>query len=321
MHMIKKNSEQHSHDHSSDHDHDHSESHHPHGSHHHASDRMGWALVLNLSFAIIEFIGGYLTNSVAILSDAIHDFGDALAILIAIGLEKISHRKSTEKFTYGFQRFSVLGALITGVVLLVGSAFVLGQAIPRLWNPVQPNSDGMLLLALLGVAINGWAAYKVSKGSSLNERMIMLHMLEDLFGWILVFLGATVMKFWDIPILDPILAIMLSIWVLINVFRNLREAMKVFLMGSPDPVLTKKVFDRLISFPEICGVHHTHIWSLDGEKHIFTGHLVFHSGATHTEVEQVKASVKIALREFGILEATLEVEYEDAPCSDPQHQS
>ncbi|MFM6928252.1 MAG: cation diffusion facilitator family transporter, partial [Bdellovibrio sp.] len=184
------------------HSHSHSGHHHHHHSHGAVIGRMRFAFVLNLGFALVELVGGYLTNSVAIMSDALHDFGDALAMIIAIVMEKVSHKSSDQKFSYGYRRFSVLGAVITGMVLIVGSIFILIEAIPRLINPQQVHANGMLLLAVLGVAINGFAALRVSKGTSLNEKMLMWHMIEDVLGWVMVLFGALIMKFFDIPQID-----------------------------------------------------------------------------------------------------------------------
>jgi len=280
---------------------------------------MKLALALNLGFACIELVGGLWTNSVAILSDALHDFGDALAVLLAIVLEKVSHKKSDTSFSYGYRRFSTLGAVITGVVLVLGSIFILIEAVPRLLNPQQPHADGMILLAVLGVAVNGFAAYRVSHGSSLNERMLMWHMLEDVIGWALVLIGAIVMKFYHLPQLDAGMAIALALWILYNVFRNLREAVKIFLMAQPTQVQAAEVEAAIRGLDKVEDVHHGHLWSLDGENHIYTAHIVLGPMATVADMEAVKAEVKKLVKEFGIVEATIETEVSGAACIDPEH--
>lgn len=280
---------------------------------------MTFALVLNLTFALVELVGGLWTNSMAILSDALHDFGDATAMLLAIILEKVSHKQSDGSFSYGYRRFSTLGAVLTGMILVVGSIFILVEAVPRLFAPQQPHADGMILLALLGVSVNGYAAYRVSKGESLNEKMLMWHMIEDVLGWVMVLVGAIVMKFFDLPQLDAGMAIALALWILYNVVRNLREAMKVFLMASPSQVSVQEVEAAILKVPNVEGVHHGHLWSLDGEQHIFTGHVVVGAGTTLSQIEKVKMEVKKLVREFGIVEATIETENAGTPCEDPEH--
>lgn len=309
------------------HQHHHSHSHAPHSghSHHHHHSHgavlgnMKWAFFLNLSFSIIELVGGLWTNSVAIMSDALHDFGDALAMALAIGLEKFSHRKSDGHFSYGYRRFSTLGAVITGVILIVGSILILIEAVPRLVNPTQPHANGMIALAVLGLAVNGFAAYKVSRGESLNEKMLMWHMVEDVLGWAMVLVGALVMKFFEVPQLDAAMAIALALWIMYNVFRNLRQAVDVFLMAAPANASVADVVSMVTQVSGVEAVHHGHLWSLDGQNHIFTGHIVVAKDSTAEQISKIKSEIKKKVKELGIIEATLETELFGAECADPEH--
>lgn len=315
MNESKKAQKSHSHSHAHGHSHSHSHA-HAHGG---VVGRMKFALLLNLCFALIELVGGLWTNSVAILSDALHDFGDALAMGSAIFLEKVSHKESDGRFSYGYRRFSTLGAVVTGVVLVAGSIFILIEAVPRLLNPQQPHADGMIILAFLGVAVNGYAAYRVSHGGSLNERMLMWHMIEDVVGWVIVLMGAITMKFFDIPQLDAGMAIILSLWILYNVFRNLKEAMSVFLMATPRHISTEEIAQHIRAIKNVVDIHHDHLWSLDGENHVYSSHVVFHENATIQEMEIAKAEIKKLVRKFGIVEATVETELQGYDCFDPIH--
>lgn len=307
--------------------HSHSHGHGSHGHHHHlpprkegeAVGRFWLAFSLNLGFAIIELIGGMMTNSVAIMSDALHDFGDAAAIGLALGLEKFSHKQSDSDFSYGYRRYSAVAALITGVILVVGAIFILTEAIPRLMNPEPPQADGMLALAFLGLAVNGFAAWRVSKGTSLSERMIVWHLMEDVLGWAVVLIGALVIKFFDLPQVDAILAILLSFWILFNVFRNLRETVRVFLQGVPSQVDVAHLIEHVGELDGVRGLHHVHVWSLDGEQHIFTGHVMVDPSSSLSRIEEIKLAVKELLVGHGISEATLEFEPEGASCFDPKH--
>lgn len=304
--------------HSQAHSHSHSHSHHhAHGA---ILGRMKFAFILNLVFAVIELVGGIWTNSVAILSDALHDFGDAIAVMLAIVMEKLSHKQSDHHFSYGYRRFSTLGAIITGVVLIAGSVVILIEAIPRLMNPQQPETNGMIVLAVLGVAVNGLAAYRISHGTSLNEKMLMWHMIEDVMGWVLVLVGALVMKFFDVPQVDAGLAIALSLWILYNVFQNLKSAMKVFLMASPQGDTLQIVQSEILKINLVRDIHHAHLWSLDGENHVLTIHVVVDPTAGIAEMEKVKSEVKALVRNHGIIEATVETEVLGTVCIDPEHQ-
>ena len=181
------------------------------------------AFILNVSFSIFELIGGVLTNSVAIISDSVHDIGDALSIGISYFLEKKSKKEPDDKYTYGYVRYSILGAVITTVILLVGSTFVIVNSIKRLINPVTINYNGMIIFAVFGVIINFLAAYFTKEGDSLNQKSVNLHMLEDVLGWVVVLIGAIIMKFTDISIIDAIMSILVSLFISINTIKNLKS--------------------------------------------------------------------------------------------------
>lgn len=295
--------------------------HHHHHHHHGASGRLALAFALNLAFALIELVGGILTNSVAITSDALHDFGDAMAIGMALYMEKLSKKKSDSQFSYGYRRASVFSAVLTGVVLLVGSVYIISEAIPRLITPSTPHVEGMIGLALLGLAVNGFAAWRVSKGTSLSERMIVLHLFEDVMGWALVLVGAIVMKFYDVPRIDAILGILLALWIIVNAVRNMKQALRVFFQGVPADLDLGEIEKKILAVPGIRSIHHTHLWSLDGEHHVFTGHLVLEVGTSEARQTEIKREVKTRLKGDHIFEATLEVECEGSECADPNHRS
>lgn len=306
---------------------------HSHGSHHHhhhgsisfdatpaALKRIRWAFLLNLSFAVIQGVGGLYIGSWAILSGALHDFGDSLALGLAYGLEKYSLKGASARYTYGYRRFSALSALLTGLILAVGSLLIIFQT---LWSILQktpevPEAKGMLALAVLGLAVNGFAALKISRGQSLNEKMLLWHLLEDVVGWALVLGGSIALYFFESPWIDPALGLILSLWVLWNVSRNLLETLGVFLQAVP-PHLQ---IDWSALLKQISGVrdaHHVHIWSLDGEAHILTGHIVLEKSFNLSELESVKVRIKEIIQSKGIFESTLEFEGPNENCADPKH--
>lgn len=319
----KSNQCNHSHDNHNHHHHQHHHPNHHHGHHHHlhsASQNLKVAFFLNLIFAVIEIVGGFYTNSIAILSDAVHDLGDSLAIGLAWYLEKYSHKGSDNTFSYGYRRFSTLGALIIGLILVFSSVFILVKAVPRLINPEPTGTFGMLLLAVLGIVVNGYAAFRMSKGSSLNEKMVSWHLLEDLLGWVLVLIGALVIYFFKWYQVDAALAIILAAWIIYNVFSNLRATLSVFLQASPTHLKIEQMELDIGHIPKVKGVHHSHLWSIDGEKHIYTTHVVVGSELTLKEIELVKKSIKRYLQDQGVFESNIEIESSDAECADPQHQ-
>ena len=312
----------HSHSGSSHHHHHHHHGHSHSGHHHHhgVPGQLGLAFFLNLFFAGFEFLGGMWTGSLAITSDAVHDLGDSFAIGIAWYLEKKSKDAGGPDFSYGMRRLSLASALLTGVFLLGGSIVVFFNAVPRLWQSEMPHTDGMVLFAILGVAVNGFAAFRMMRGSSHNERMVYLHLMEDVLGWVAVLFGALLMKVFPLPWIDPLLAILIALWVFWNAFKNLRQTIQIFLQGTPSQFSISSVEKKILEIPEIKSLHHSHVWSIDGENHIFTSHLQLGSDVTMDRAHQLKIEVKKMLKnEFLIFEATLEIEWPHHQCHDPFH--
>ncbi|WJG09643.1 cation diffusion facilitator family transporter [Aliiglaciecola sp. LCG003] len=293
---------------------------HEHSHHHHAhntsSKRIGWAFFLNVSFTIIEFIGGWLTNSTAIMADAVHDLGDSLSIGMAWVLNKLGQKQVSSNFTYGYKRLSLLGALINSVVLIFGSAWVLFEAVPRLAEPQMPHTEGMLLMAIFGMAVNGFAAYKLSGGETLNERVLNWHLFEDVLGWAAVFIVSVVLMFADWPILDPLLSIGFTLFILFNVMRSLKQTVTLFLQASPDRQTQQTLLDALLKLDKVVDVHHVHFWSLDGQNHVLTAHLVLNDLLDGAQLIALKHEVLISLQPFQLAHTTIEFELPSESCRD-----
>jgi cobalt-zinc-cadmium efflux system protein len=290
----------------------HDHAHHTHS--HHSTSNLKVAFFLNLGFTIFEIIGGCYTNSVAILSDAVHDLGDSLSLGLSWYLDGKSKQKSDHVFSFGYQRFSLLGALVNGTVLVIGSIFILSQTLPRLINPETPDAFGMMWIAIVGVLVNGAAVLRIKDGQSLNERMVSWHLLEDVLGWVAVLIVSVVLQFWDIPILDPLLSLLILGIVLFNVIKNLLETFRVFLQAVPKELDVEALEEKVKKIHKVVGVHHTHIWSLDGAQHVLTIHIVIAEVESIKAIIDVKSEVKSLLRETGIQHATIEVEFQDEHC-------
>jgi cobalt-zinc-cadmium efflux system protein len=272
------------------------------------------AFFLNLLFTLIEFVGGILTNSVAILSDAVHDLGDSFSLGLSWYFQKVAKRPRTKEYTYGYKRFSLLGAVINSVVLLVGSVVILVHAIPRLFNPQQPNVEGMLLLAVLGVILNGLAVLRLRKGSSINERVVSLHLLEDVLGWLAVLAGAGIMYFVDAPFIDPLLSIGISLFILYNVFRNMRHSLRIILQGSPVKLDMEQVRKSMLEIDEVQDVHDLHAWSVDGEYNVMTIHVVLLEEKSMEDQQELKIRIRESLSRLGVQHSTIEFELPNEDC-------
>ena len=279
-----------------------------HGHQHTPTERIGVALALNLAFTVVEIVGGLLTNSMAVLSDALHDLGDTISLGLAWHLTRVSRRRGDELFTYGYRRFTLLSALAAAVVLVAGAVIVLAESIPRILSPESTIAPGMLALALLGLAVNGVAALRMRGGTTLNERIVTWHFLEDVLGWAAVLAASVIMMFWDVPILDPVLSVLITVYVLWNVIRHLRSVLSILLQAVPGEIRLEDIERRIRAIPGICDVHHTHVWSQDGEHHVLTTHIVPQGTVSLGEAAALRAAIRANLRRMGVQHATIEVE-------------
>ncbi|MGH1434916.1 MAG: cation diffusion facilitator family transporter [Lewinella sp.] len=268
------------------------------------------AFFLNLGFTIIEIIGGFLTNSIAIQSDALHDAGDTISLGFAWYFQKLSKRGRDNKYTFGYKRFNTLGAMITGVVLAAGSVYILIEAIPRLLNPEETNVQGMIWLAILGVFVNGLAVLRLKKGGdSLNEQVMTWHLLEDVLGWIAVLIGSVMMYFYDAPWIDPALSIGITLYVLLNVVKKLQRAGKIILQAAPDDIDVRAIQEKLESATGVKKAHHIHLWTLDGEYNLLSAHIQTSEDRTVSDLESTKEEIRSELKgQFHIDHITLEFE-------------
>lgn len=273
------------------------------------------AFMLNFLFSIFELIGGIITGSVAIASDAVHDFGDAISIGISYFLERLTGKKPNQKYTYGYARFSVLGGLITTLILLVSSIIIIYNAILRIITPTPIDYDKMIIFAVVGLVVNLIATYFTHGGKSINQKAVNLHMLEDVLGWAVVLVGAIVMRFTSLYIIDPILSIIVALFIIINSLKNLIQILDIFLIKTPKDIDSDHLISHLKEIDGVIDIHHMHIWSLDGVSHCATLHVVSDSNDI-----QLKGKIKQELHEHGIIHSTIEMEKENEECSDKECQ-
>jgi len=305
--------------------HDHHGHHHGHSHHHQLADaaqnqherrNIATAFWLNFSFTLIELIGGWLTNSVAILADAVHDLGDSLAIGFAWVAAVVASKGATHAYSYGYRRWSLLSALVSGLVLLLGSIWVLVLAVPRLLEPVQPHAPGMIALAVLGVLVNGAAVFKLKTGKTQNEQVLSWHLLEDVLGWTVVLLGSILIYFTGWAMLDPLLSIGFTLFILLNVWRSLKKTIQLFLQVAPDLTLRDQIEQALLALPFVSGQHHLHLWSLDGEQHVLTVHLTLKEDSNSQQLMAFKQQIHHALMPFALKHTTVELESPAELCRD-----
>jgi cobalt-zinc-cadmium efflux system protein len=270
---------------------------------------VGFAAALNILFTVIELIGGFLTNSLALIADSLHDFADSLALIIAWYAEKKAKKPATSKMTFGYRRLSLLSAAFTTIVLISGSLLVLSQAIPRLINPEPVNAEGVVLIAVIGVTINGLGFFRLKKGMSQNEKILSWHLLEDLLGWIVLLIGAMIMRFWDKPIVDPIMTVGFTIFVLWGVSKNARETLNLLLEGVPEYIDVDEIKESILAVEGVKKIHDLHIWSLEGETDVLTAHIVVEDKYLQAP-DIMRQAIKSKLEKHHIEHSTLELESE-----------
>lgn len=265
------------------------------------------AVLLNISFTILEIIGGLWTNSLAILSDALHDLGDSITLILSYFFEKQSQKAPDRRRTFGYQRLSLVSAILTATVLTGGSMFILSRAIPRLLNPEHVNAQGMIGLAIIGVIINGIGVFRLKSGQSMNERVLTWHLLEDVLGWVVVLIGSILMLIWDNHIIDPIMTIGYTIFIMWGVTKNLKETFNIFLQGVPDHIDIDHIKQGLKKINGVLEAHDIHVWSLEGETDVFTGHIVVEDKLLKNP-DQTRKIIKAELSNHHIEHSTIELE-------------
>ena len=281
--------------------------------HKHRENNIKTVFFLNVIFTIIEVVGGLLTNSLAILSDALHDFGDTIALATSWLAEKKAKAPADGKRTYGYQRLSLFSALFTGIVLVSGSLFILYEAIPRVSNPEYTNAQGIVGLAIIGIIINGLGVWRLKQGQSQNEKVLSWHLLEDVLGWVVILIGGIIMYFVDSYVIDPIMTIGFTVFVLWGVGKNLKNTLNILMQGVPDHINIEKIKQSLLEITGIKSVHDIHIWSLDGETDVFSGHIVVEDMYVQKS-DDMRKEIKRVLTGQHIEHSTIELE-SDKFCS------
>lgn len=263
------------------------------------------AFFLNLSYAIVEFIAGGVFGSSAVLADSVHDLGDAIAIGISAFLETISNREEDSHYTLGYKRFSLLGALVTAVILMTGSVLVILENITKLFHPQPVNDEGILWLGIIAVSINVLASLVVRKGKTKNESILSLHFLEDTLGWVAVILMAIVLRFTDWYILDPLLSLVISIFILSKAILRFWSTLKIFLDAVPEGVDIQRVKSDLEQLDHVASINQLNLWTMDGLEKNAIVHVCL------KEIEQMelcKESIRTLLKNYGFQNITIEVD-------------
>ena len=270
------------------------------------TNRAVWlAFFLNLSFTIVEFIAGGVFGSSTVLADSVHDLGDAIAIGLSAYLETISNREEDSHYTLGYKRFSLLGALITAVILITGSVLVILENITKIFHLQPINDKGILWLGIIAISVNVLASLVIRKGQTKSESILSLHFLEDILGWLAVILMAIILRFTDWYILDPLLSLVISFFILSKAIPRFWSTLKIFLDAVPEGVDIKQVKSRLEQLDYVASVNQLNLWTMDGlEKNA-----IIHVCLEHVKhMEVCKESIRDILKDCGFQNITIEVD-------------
>ena len=276
------------------------------------------AFFINVAFTIIEVIGGWWTESIAVLTDAMHDAGDSLVLGTAWYLQGVAMKGRDAEYSYGYGRYSMLGGWLTSLVLIVGALFMFGFSVPRLWQPHVPHTLGMIGIAVFGLAMNGFAAWKLHAGGTLNERGAYLHLLEDVLGWAAVLVGGILIHYTGWAVVDPLLSMAISVYILVNAIGTLKKGTGILMQKDPAGIDAQAVRTRLMAIPHVEDLHDQHTWTLDGSFIVHTVHLVVSEEGLR-EALVIKNEARQALKALGINHATIELERADEHCDLEHH--
>ena len=269
------------------------------------------AFLLNLAFSIVEAIGGILTNSISIISDSLHNLGDSITIGINYIFEKKSKKLPNKEYSYGYLRYTMLGSLIASFILLVGSVVIIYNVVPRLIKPLSVNYDAMIIFGIFGLLINLYATIKIMRS---KDKKINTHMIEDTVIWLFILTGSICIKVFDSVIIDPILSLLIAVYILYQVYKYMKNIYNIFMEKVPKNVKIDEIKKNIESNENIDNVHHIHIWSIDGVNNYMTAHIHLNKVLSEEEIIKTKNDVKNKLMEDKINHITLEVEYFNEKC-------
>lgn len=275
-----------------------------HNHHKKAGDNLLFVFFANLCFNIIVIIGGFLTNSMAIIADSMHDLSDTIAIGIAWILERVSQKDPSDKYTYGYKRYSVIGAVITSSFVIFISFFVIYEAIGRILSPVTPDGEGMLILAVIGIIFKGIAVWRLHGAETFNEKAISFHLLSDIFEWIAILILALLVIFWDVSFLDPFVSIAVSLWLLYNIGKTFLESWRVLIQKIPSNIDVDQLKTEILAVNHVLNIESFHLWSLDGIDSVLTLKL---SIDDFENTGEIKNNIRNLSSKYHITDITIEI--------------
>jgi len=286
-------------------------------SHHHhpavSEKRLGFSILLNLTITIAEFIGGLFSNSLALISDAVHNLSDTFSLILAFIAQRIGKKDYTPRQTFGYKRAEILSAFINAVILIVISIFLFYEAVLRFNHPEPVNSHVMFWVALIGLAANLISVVILQRDASgnLNIRSAYMHLIGDTLSSVVVILGALAIRFFGILWLDPVLTILIGIFILKETYRILAQATGILMESSPGDIDIEALRKELEKNPGIANIHHIHIWRISDHETHFQCHADLSDDLLISQSDRIRMDMeKIIIAHFPIHHVTIQMEFD-----------
>lgn len=294
-----------------------------HGQHHHApanvsGTRLLWASILNFAFTILEFVGGFLSNSLALISDAVHNLADAMAILFAYIANRVSRKKANATHTFGYKRFEIIAAFFNALVLIVICVYLIIEAWQRFQNPEPIRGKLMLIVAVLGLLANlaSMVILQQQKGANLNVKAAYLHLLGDTLSSVAVILGGIAIWKFGWVWLDPLITLLVSLFIIWHTWSVLRESLGILMQEAPPHLDIYRIQEALAAQEGVANAHSIHLWRLNDHSLFLEAHIELEKDLLASEATQLREELASKMEEmFNIGHCTLQMEF------NPPHES
>lgn len=271
------------------------------------------ATLLNFVISAVEIAGGLLSNSLALLSDALHNLTDAFSTFIAYIATRMGRRKATEKNTFGYKRVEILAALLNAVILIVICVFLFREAWERFREPEPIKSLIVIIVAMIGLVANVLAVALLRRDSkkSINVKAAYVHLIGDSLSSVVVILAAAAIQLFGIYWLDPVITVLIGIYLIRQSYMILKEAVNILMQSTPEHLDIQRIKSRVESFPEIKNIHHLHVWNLSDKEILFEAHIQLFDDLRLSELKNTQEKIeKLLKKRYQIYHTTLQFEYE-----------
>lgn len=270
-----------------------------------------WTILLNLAISLAEGIGGLISGSMALISDATHNFSDVLSLIISYVANRLTRRKATLAQTYGFKRSEILAAFINSATLIVLAIFILVEGVQRFFNPVEINAQWVIWLAIASIVVNGLSVLFIRKDAegNMNIRSSLLHLFSDMMTSVAVLLGGLAMHYFQWYWVDPFFSILIALYLLYSSWGILKSSLKIIMQFTPDTVDVDEIVNQVSKISGIKNMHHVHLWQIDEHDIMLEAHVDLTEDIAISEFEIILQKINLVMDEYNIHHVTIQPEF------------